>query len=877
MFSENKKMKKILNFLSFVVCCALLLFNGNEKESRDCADQNRIETKLIADGASQIEFLKYDYYSYDADFRHYCLADVFEPNKIDQKTVEVRLIENADELDGVPLEYLQGEKSSFLEVASINESILNLDYYLLNDETVNLIKNKTKKDINQDDIRKRLMTSFNYHFNYACFETQYKLNKSIKKVRNFTGKSRVDEQAPLDYYLDTIYIKNGSPIYSSDMNMPQIIAYYNESQIASLLDHSIFSTPGTYMDSGTEWGYYARTSNSLETQVLIYDIEQVRANDDTPDMINVKVVEHRNYKYYSSCDAVIPTGTNNLCIGNPILESDVRYISNGEADCPPNPGDSNYSQKDDYGFCFGSLYEQHIGVGKNSDRTAEVANGFLNFSATTLASFLLPGISTLASVALGTSISFLEESIFDLCYPDVYKLESIKSGDKYQYEWKNLNNMTNYKTMREKGQLSKHTMFRMPPYGSTKKTNEDFVNNIQTPLLFKDSSDSINYRHDVVSSETHENYTAVISHKLSLDIFDDDSVWLFKWDPKYITTTTSAWAYLIGKDVKSSPVTVTAAKDSYNLVYGTKEKQDIIFVPKTSSAYDLVLANASEGSTIVIEEIPDAKPQEFKKQAANIFDEKEIYHQISYKSCVWMTAGKTYHIHVYRDVDGIQGYGSGLFSIYEAKSGFGVLQNYPDDNDISATYSRIKQTINYNGFRQTHQLYSNKEEVITISLLNSDKKVDTYLDILDDMYRPIMSNDDGFGNLSAGIIIRMKAYKPIYIVPRLYSRLVTDSFELNVTDCKWLPKANPKSNSILITMGYHEYKYHLISFSKGGTLKLRNHAACLLISIYDLNGNEIPYYNMLVTKDVVYLLRITNNLNGLGGAAPEINLYLEVE
>ena len=139
-------MKKILNFLSFVVCCALLLFHGHEKESRDCADQNRIETKLIADGAFQIEFLKYDYYSYDADFRHYCLADVFEPNKIDQKTVEVRLIENADELDGVPLEYLQGEKSSFLEVASINKAILNLDYYLLNDETVNLIKNKTKKD-----------------------------------------------------------------------------------------------------------------------------------------------------------------------------------------------------------------------------------------------------------------------------------------------------------------------------------------------------------------------------------------------------------------------------------------------------------------------------------------------------------------------------------------------------------------------------------------------------------------------------------------------------------------------------------------------------------------------------------------------------------
>ncbi len=75
-----------------------------------------------------------------------------------------------------------------------------------------------------------------------------------------------------------------------------------------------------------EWGYYVKTiknkDNSLLSQVLIFDIAQLKATDTTTDIITIKVVEHSNYKYSETDDSVFYYGQNNLCIGNPTSSGD---------------------------------------------------------------------------------------------------------------------------------------------------------------------------------------------------------------------------------------------------------------------------------------------------------------------------------------------------------------------------------------------------------------------------------------------------------------------------------------------------------------------------------------------------------------------------
>lgn len=799
-------MSKITLSASFLLLFSLPCIFSIQKKKES---ERRFENKITLSKASRTnkfdyDISKYSWFAFPIENKTYYLADVLDPMVFDSNTFEMRLITNVTETDGIPREFVSNTFSPYLEIITQNEENLEAKYYELDQITTQTIIRQAKSADKYSDVEKRLITSFNFYFSNTAQATN-QLN-SYSKVRRNTAEANINSQASLDYFLKTKEIEKICFDYSTfaypGEHKP---THYNiDSAIATLLPKSVFTYEGIKNESGMEWGYYIKTvkekDDSLLSQVLIYDIAQLKATDNTSDIITIKVVEHSNYKYNKTDDSVFYYGENNLCIGNPTLESAIDYVTLSDDEnkiSHPNPGDSDYNKTEDDGFAFKGFDICHVGVGKNSDGKTNAANKLFSFGVDLASSFVLSkfsGMPWIATFAIGEVISFAANSVFDQLIPTQKFSDDIKKEKDGTYKYQaseKFSSGINYANARKAGKLTKSTFLRMPPCkkANESQTNKNISNNRQTPLLFKNSNHSINFNHILWASENNDSYTAIIQHHLTLDIFDDDSIWLWKFDPTFLASANSSWGYLIGEDIKPTAKSFSATDSSINIAFGTKSTQNISFTPQNPGNFDIVLTNATPDSTLSIDGLPPLEITKFEDIFQSPFYNEEITRECNrfnctYKANVRLSVGKTYNIRVMRKANGLQ-YGSATLSIYEAQSGIGSPQEFLLSNSANGI---ISHKVKYKGWQQTIHTYSKKDELVTISLTSSS--LDTYLTILDDYYRPIVSDDDSFGIRNAGYVIRLKAYSSVYIIPRLYNRVSSGDFSLTVGNCRWMPKFN---------------------------------------------------------------------------------------
>ncbi len=870
----------ILMLASYRFC---LVSNFQQAKPTFTKPNSNINVKFKASSSEQNEIIKlsqqYSWYAVPIGQKTNYMADVLNPNDFDSVILEARLIPNATTQDGIPSSYLSNASQTIIEIVRNINNEIEPSYYAIDIENAKAIISLSNVVDEESETFNRLVTSYNAYFSWNSLSqsspNEHSTQNGQRKIRSNSTHPAINEQAPLDYYLKTKEIYKNSSIYNkfsysetggeSNLNL--------SSAITSLLPKSYFTMTGTHSDCGSEWGYYINTSkdngDNYFSQVLIFDVIQIWATVEFADQVTIKVVEHSNYKYDEKSQSVYYDSVNHLCLGNPSLESSIEYVQctdNKNNKRHPNPTDSDYDYNSDDGFSFGEEKIMHIGQGKASDKKVKCDRALFNFSKD-LAISLIPGLnkSPLASFILSQSLSFVSDYLFDKLFPTTDNNHTLtKSYDgKYVYRYDNPDSFTNIEARRDFCELRKSSYFRMPPFSNASKANNEITNNRQTPLLFKDETDSINFWQTVISSQTSNDYTAIVAHHISLDIFNDDSIAVFKFDPTFLANIQGSWGYLYGEDINPTKKEISDTNQSVHVAFGSNHPQDIDFTPVATSDYDLVLTDATPESKFYIDEFPSATGIENSDSFTSVFvpngsTTRKFKINHSFKVNVHLIKGKTYHIHVRRLITK-QYFGFGKFAIYEAHDGLGSLQEKPL---AGSSTGKINQLVEYKGMQQTYHFYSKEDQIVTIALSASK---DTYLTLLDDKYRPFISDDDSFGGRNAGLIIRMKAYSPIFVSPRFYSQSSSGSISRTISNSTWIPSFQNNHNyptpvmNIKVDCSKVQDYYYYVSFNEDCEFTLYNKfwSDYAYIYIYDSQFNEMK--NSRMDDDTMLVINVKAN------------------
>lgn len=156
--------------------------------------------------------LNYNWYYLVSDYKCYLLADVLDANKFDSNIIEIRLIRNPENTDGIPQEYLLNESSSIIEIVENKDSNVIVSYYYIADDRVKALLSLAQYPEKNSPIYRRLITSFNFYYSSLTAKDDRILdnfnNNSPRRVRQNFYSPRIDEQAQLDYYLSTKNIES---------------------------------------------------------------------------------------------------------------------------------------------------------------------------------------------------------------------------------------------------------------------------------------------------------------------------------------------------------------------------------------------------------------------------------------------------------------------------------------------------------------------------------------------------------------------------------------------------------------------------------------------------------------------------------------------
>lgn len=785
-----------------------------ESDQKDCTSALNYKC-FIEDYNSSFDFIlhNYTFYEYQVFDRFFYLADVFAPGKCDGETVGIKLIINPTEYDGLPDKIMEKRPSYILERNQEAENGFVSLYSIVPSSFAEKIIKSANHFAEGDGTFNRIVTSFNAPISFLQRSAlRTKDAGDIKKKRSALRPNtslQTNSQAKLDYYLKTRDINSGSIIRNfarGDEALPNTVHYFCDAEITSIIPRAFFRSAGVRDQLGSEWGYYLNTvpmpdGINFTTSLLLYDLVNIRAYDDTADQLQIRIVEHRNYRYNTIDDVIIPFGDNNLCLGNPILESDIRYVDftdNLRSVHHPNPGDTDYVSANDHGFAFSGIDVKHIGSGKTSDSSIGFAKEVVCFCASALAataSYYLH-LPLSASIAVGEAVSLATNSIFDSLSPSQYDVS--RQGNIFESHI--MDDCDNFSTAALLGKLQKSTYLRMPSYSGNDQNTPitKIANNRQTPLLLKTANDSFNFRHKIASSELADDYTATIEHKLSLDVFSDDSVWLFKWDPTFLKQTSGSWAYAIGKNVEIAPINIGSGREPVFGVCGTDCDQTFLFTPTKTANYNLVLTNAAPNCRLSVVGLPQMNMETHQQTFTNIWAGASYgagsLMQCSYRAKVFLEAETQYTIRLSRLTGGKPSFGTAQLNIYEETENTQTISGSSEEN---SSLGRINQTIEYKGKAHINSIYVPNKGLLSFALCGrSSGSTDTYIQILDDSFRPIVEDDDGMGGFQAGAVLPVAANTTLHVISSLYRSSNADLLQLNIFSGEMLPRCDENTNGV---------------------------------------------------------------------------------
>lgn len=730
------------------------------------------------------------------EFQNTIVADVLDKNKFNGSIVSLYMKEAFTEIT---------PQYEITFVTTKNSKIIK-SIYIPSENEITSIKDKAVNIKKNNPIYSRLVTSYNYEINYK-YKVQ-KDNTSFCYLASTAGN--VNSQSVLDNYLSTFnYIQEEFQIGKSTDIINR--CYGSDDPIINLISKSTFTTNGKYSGSGTEWGYYANTftdeGNNKITSLIIYDITCLKTDFYEPETVQIKPVLAYNYKYHYSSNTVYKDSPNNYCLANPHYRFGIQYRNfdnNKNSIYHPNRGEQDYVSSKDNGFCIGTRAIKMIGVGKNYTKSVKniaKVGAFIGNMALNVASAKIP---ILGNVLVSSGIDFISDKavnfindISSAAYDQYYlSVNKNKEGSKFVYNSININGAGSFEKAKE---LNKNYNFfesKLPD------SNNEFQNsNLKNPLLFKTNEDSINYQIQLYDSELSDDYTALLCHKFDCDVLIDDT-WLFKQNPTYLSKIESTWSYAIGENVTPSLIKVNETNSTTPLLFGTKKMQEVIFTPQKSGNYSILLKNAPYSTYISFNNESRNTGRYIIKDVWNNSRESEKNNSIrmsgtlientSYRICVWKAIGN-----------------NNVF-------GVGNLEIKLNGEDFSIQNGQKQNSYNVNnqGDEIIHRIEVGTSGLYTIlNTSTSTNTTDTYVTLLDQNFTKIVSNDDGWSNRTAGIIVNLSIYTTYYLLTKFFSSTATGTYNISIYNERYLPEMRDEisEKSLLLNdFGKEKTKVYLV-------------------------------------------------------------------
>lgn len=675
------------------------------------------------------------------------------------------------------------QADGIVEILERNSSQLVKTYYpISNDREKEFLSSSQKASVYQ-------IKQINHSL---AIETSYLSNlyKTSKNTKSEEGPQRIvpletngdetNNQALLDHYIQTA-------ANDFSYSFPHSAEGGEDDDIVHLIPRELFMTSGSSYNIGSEWGYYINTFPSYQgktSQVLVFDIDSTKMDQENHDVVSISVSFTENYKYYDNFNYITALGSNNLCLANPAYSTAIAYsripgnIKNVDH---PNPGDPNYSNLLDNGYTFSECISRYIGQKSIYGANPTTFSNIVSFIGKTFQTAY-----NLATLTLDPSniIDFVLDLIWDFATPFFDNImdqntatltpkisdPSILNG-KYFYMFDSYQDGQNYNWIRNEDRLCKIFATRFP--GANNSIDSSTIDRTN-PLLFKEEDDTITYSTTILNSENDDSYTAYITHAIQLDIFDDTTS-AFHQNVDYLTTIKGEFGYYIGEDVKNTDLTFS--NDCHNRIpcyFGSLDDQFITFVPKVSGEYDIValdyqcffqmevyindnllrLINTGEVSRTIISNI-----------AVNESNQVPKFN-------IYLAAGFTYTIRLKRFTD----HNDRLFG--SCNLTITLLDEAMSSIDISSYSSLWESHIDlpYNGVAcRTSFSPLNLSYYILSTETLGDTYISTDLELCDENYNIILKSVRGFKGFEGGMEVLLAPTKH-YILKAWDSNGVMDNY-----------------------------------------------------------------------------------------------------
>ena len=705
------------------------------------------------------------------------VAEIPETQENNFELYEVKLIDNAlANYDYAGYNSLKSEPY-VVEFLYAGEE-LTKEFYIPTKAETDEIINKSIEIGKQNEKYHDLITSITTE---ASFKAS--LSSPISLLSNDNKADNVNSQPTLDHYLSaesnaqTQYLTLGS-VLSEAEPIPT-----TDNSIVNLIPKKYFRFDGEYQNAGAEWGYFIKTykdyDNNKISSVLIYDIFNIKKEPGTPDTVQIKPVFSWNFKYDYDTDVVSKDSENNYCLGNPSFKAGIKYVKhpNDRGNfLPKNPDDYGYTIADDNGYCIGSYNAKYIGTHKNYKGSVSILGSAVVSLGNIALGVVTSGFSTVAQLAIGAAYT----AITDLARQARIEPPSKTSGT----ETHDVSSTSGYGSLYEIKQAEnppfrKFIQFPSPTTGS------------ENPLLFKDSSNSINYQIQLLSSDDSNNYTCLFLHGFSCSIFNDNSR-IFHSSPDFVSTITANWAYLFGGNFKPKQLMIDGSAQNIEIVYGQNQEASVLLKTKEKGIYDIVLTDMPANTTLAISQLSGDSGSEIYN---SVWDTSvpiiELPKQKFLKHYVSLEGNATYEIKVYGKRDGIRKFGGALLSVFKSDSS--TVKTGASEYGRNYTY---RNRVN-NGYLINNCFVPEKSGIYTIVAAPSSgsSSKDTKITLLDPNFRKIAEDDDGFGGLVAGIRINLIANKEYYIISGFYSLGSTGDYEVDIFKQQYFPEMRGKITS----------------------------------------------------------------------------------
>lgn len=788
--------------------------------------------------------------------------------------LEIKLILNTKTYDFDNFSDLTNESYVVESIKKTNDGLVKSFYIPTEAEARNIIT-KSKSVSKDNPTYSRLVSTISA-------EATYKASlPNIQPAFTVQRSEDVDNQAVLDNYLETKeqQIEMMSLGFGKSEQTENI--YPTDDSIINLIPKNCFRNNGTYSNGGAEWGFFIQTynysSNIKMSSVLIYDVFNIKTDFINPETISIKPVLNYNFKYDPETDVVYKDGPNNYCLANPSLSSAIQYVSLKENSL--DLGVDKYKTETDNGFCFGSTTAKYIGVKKIFGSGPEDLQNIALLLGDIALGFATSGMSTGASLAIGVAYNLLGSAAINITkelYPSLY---SNDTNTKIIRSTTNISGYGSFEDAKRYGNLSKYFSTRMQDAdGKYSGSNRD------NPLFFKDSSDSINYQMQLYSSYLSDYYTGILGHRLSLEVFNDNTN-LFNWIPQYIGTIKDEWAHYIGEDLKMNTEEITDGSKDKSILFGKYHSAKIIFKPKITGTYDVLLHDMPANTTLSWSNESDNSSQKTYVDAWG--NGRPISSSNYLKLYLNLYAGSTYEFEVRRRQNGYGAFGSAKMNVY--------LSNRNPLNPTGSWRYGLNyswRSISYEGHAINTQFIptTNGQYTFVLNPQNGASK-DTYIKVLDSNFKKIIEDDDGFGNRMSGVKLNLVANRQYFVIGRFFNPSTTGSFEIDVFKQNYIPEMQGKvaQRTIWIPqLGSERNIYFLTSQTTSKTIRMQltldsnynnySDKPSVSISIKDSKLGFLATQSNLLENDLVfsfeantlYLIQLSLNGTYSGGA----NLYV---